>query len=54
MTLPFVFGALVLVGLVIVAVKTFRNGAPTDSIAQVLHDVEHPAAVPVPVTARRP
>jgi hypothetical protein len=51
MSLPILFGVLVVASLVIVAVKTLRNGAPTDSIAQVLYDVEHPVAVPV--TARR-
>jgi hypothetical protein len=39
-----VAGALaVLGGMAIVALMTWKNGAPTVSIAQVLHDVEHPA-----------
>jgi hypothetical protein len=44
MEMPLVLGAL---GLVLVAAITaiviFRNAAPHDSVAQVMHDVEHPA-----------
>jgi hypothetical protein len=44
MELPFVLGALtVMLGLIVVAVQMYRNGAPTESIAQVLHETEHPA-----------
>ena len=53
MTLPLVLGALtVMLGLIVVAAQMFRNGEPTASIAQVLHDVEHPE--PAPAVVRRP
>ena len=41
--MPLVLGAIaVVLGAAIIAVRIFRNAAPVDSIAQVLHDVEHP------------
>lgn len=44
--MPFVLGATtVILGLVAVTVWMFRHSTPTESIAQVLHDVEHPAPV---------
>jgi hypothetical protein len=46
MEMPFVLGTLtVVLSLVAVAVWMFTNSTPTESIAQVLHDVEHPAPV---------
>ena len=45
--MPLVLGAIaVVLGAAIVALRIFRNAAPVDSIAQVLHDVEHPTAGP--------
>lgn len=51
---PLVLGAItVLIGLAAIAFTTFRNAAPTQSIAHVLHDVEHPAApAPAPTIHR--
>lgn len=46
MEIPFVLGATtVVLGLVAVGVWMFTHSTPTESIAQVLHDVEHPAPV---------
>jgi hypothetical protein len=45
MEMPLVLGAIGLVMVAaIVAMVIFRNAAPHDSVAQVMHDVEHPAA----------
>jgi hypothetical protein len=56
MGILFVAGVLAVVGgLGVVAFMTWRNGAPTQSIAQVLHDVEHPVGAEAtrPVSGRR-
>ena len=54
MTMPLVLGALTaMLGLIVVAVQMYRNGEPTESIAQVLHDVEHPGPVAPAVVRRR-
>lgn len=42
-----------MLGLIVVAVQMYRNGEPTESIAQVLHDVEHPGPVAPAVVRRR-
>lgn len=50
-----VAGVLAVVGgLAIVAFMTWRNGEPTVSIAQVLHDVEHPVGSEAPRPVRAP
>ncbi|MGE0463550.1 MAG: hypothetical protein AB7Q16_19480 [Vicinamibacterales bacterium] len=57
MSILFAAGVMaVMAGLGVVAYMTWKNSAPSGSIAQVLHDVEHPAGSEAArqVGARRP